>query len=797
VFFGLPPAKTTKPRFRRAGAVSSIGVVAIYAVFAAAWIVASDYAVPRLFPQPRDFVAVSTGKGLLFVALTAGLLYGLLRRILARAHAASLRADHDIRESNDRFMTLFRACPIGVMLSRVEDGRILEANDAFLQWIGFGRHEVIGRTTTELALFADPMQRSRMLESMRSDGNLRNLHVRGRRRSGLESTVSISSNPIEMREGRCMLTTLEDIGERLRAAEVLRMTHDRMNTFVRHAPLCVAMFDRNMVYLAASDRWTQEHGTADADLIGRCEYEVHPDLPAAWRLNHQRGLAGESLKNDEDLWIDTDGTRRWQRWTIVPWTDEADAVGGIIISLEDITARKRDEDRITHLATHDALTNLPNRARMTEAIERARARAGETRRMVAVVLVDLDHFKFINDSHGHRFGDLLLQAAAARLVATQPDPDCVGRLGGDEFVVLLARPAKRADSYVLAQRLIEAFRRPLRVDGRDVVVTASIGVSLYPEAGATAEKLLANADIAMYRAKSLGRNAYQFFTAEMSEASRQRTQLEGELRLALSRDQLHLVYQPKIDLASGRIVGCEALLRWQHPEMGAISPAQFIPVAEETGLIVGIGDWALRAACRQNKAWQLAGLPRIVMSVNLSTRQFRQHDVPQWVRDVLVDQELDADTMELELTESIIADDTENVIESVDALKRMGLKLSIDDFGTGFSSLAYLKRFRVDTLKIDQSFVRNMLADPDDATIALAIIALAHRLRMTVVAEGVETAEQCEFLRRNGCDAIQGYLFSRPVPPKALADMLRSGRRLALNADENADRASQPESTEP
>jgi diguanylate cyclase (GGDEF)-like protein/PAS domain S-box-containing protein len=774
----------------RKSAVSATPVVVGYAVFAVIWIAATDYALPWLVPDPKGFVAISIAKGVLFVAVTSALLYFLLRRMLARSREASLRAEQKVRESNERFATLFRVSPIGVVLSVIEDGRILEANDAFLAMTGFRREEVVGRTTSELGIFGDPRQRARMIEAMQAQGSLRNHQVRGRRRSGEETVVAVSSNPIEMVEGRCMLNTIEDIGERIRAEEVLRLANERMNKFVRHAPICVAMFDRNMEYLAASDRWLQEHDKQEADLIGRCQYDVYPDLPESWRQAHRRGLAGESVKSDEDLWIRSDGSKRWQRWAVVPWMDETGAVGGIIVSSENVTEKKRDEERIAHLATHDALTNLPNMTRMKERIGDAIEMANQNRKMVAIFLVDLDHFKFINDSYGHGFGDALLQAASARLAAALPDPDCVGRMGGDEFVVLLAQPNKRADAYVLAQRIVEAFRNPLQVDGRDVVVTASIGVSLYPEAGAVVDKLLANADIAMYRAKTLGRNAYQFFTTEMSEASRLRTQLEGELRLALARQQLHLVYQPKIDLASGRIVGCEALLRWQHPELGPISPAQFIPVAEETGLILSIGDWVLRTACEQNKAWQLDGLPRIVMSVNLSARQFRQHDVPQWVRDVLVDVELDADTMELELTESIIAEDTENVIESVDALKRMGVKLSIDDFGTGFSSLAYLKRFHVDTLKIDQSFVRNMLTDPDDATIAVAIVALAHSLRMTVVAEGVETVEQCEFLRRNGCDAIQGYLFSRPVPPDALADMLRADRRLTAGPGQRRQLAS-------
>jgi len=333
--------------------------------------------------------------------------------------------------------------------------------------------------------------------------------------------------------------------------------------------------------------------------------------------------------------------------------------------------------------------------------------------------------------------------------------------------------------FMVAQKALQALAAPFLLEGREIYLSASIGASVFPQDGQDAETLIANADVAMYRAKDLGRNTCQFFTREMSEGVLRRVDLENKLRLAISQNQLRLDYQPKVDLASGRITGCEALVRWTHPELGAVSPGQFIPVAEESGLIVPIGDWVLRTACAQGKAWLDAGLPPISVSVNLSARQFLQQDVVSWVLDALRETALPPGQLELELTESLIAQDTEKVIATVNQLKASGVHLSIDDFGTGYSSLSYLKRFRVDTLKIDQSFVRHMLKEPGDAAIVRAVISLAHSLKMKVIAEGVETAEHCAFLRQHGCDEIQGYYFSKPVPAEQFAQLLGSDKQLA------------------
>ena len=452
----------------------------------------------------------------------------------------------------------------------------------------------------------------------------------------------------------------------------------------------------------------------------------------------------------------------------------------LLAMLNDITERKRYEERIAYLATHDALTGLPNRRLIEDHIAQAITHSRRTGRQTALLFVDLDRFKVVNEGYGRAHGDTLLKAAAGRLAGAVREGDTIARLYGDEFLVLLDDLRRTADVYVVAQKLLDALAQPVAVEGRDVQVTASAGVSLYPLDGESADALISHANAAMQRAKALGGNAYQFYTKEMGEASQRLVELETELRGALANGQLELAFQPRVDLESRRITGCEALLRWNHPRLGAVSPASFIPIAEDSGLIVPIGEWVLRTACARLKAWTDAGHAPIVVSVNLSIRQFLQQDVAALVLRVLRETGLSPGQLELEITESLIAQDTDEVIATLNRVKAAGVKLAIDDFGTGYSSLSYLKHFRADSLKIDQSFVRDMLMDPDDAIIALAVISLAHSLRMSAVAEGVETAEQCAFLKENGCDGIQGYYFSRPVSAEALEALLREDRRLAF-----------------
>jgi diguanylate cyclase (GGDEF)-like protein len=432
------------------------------------------------------------------------------------------------------------------------------------------------------------------------------------------------------------------------------------------------------------------------------------------------------------------------------------------------------QERLQHMAQHDALTELPNRVLFLDRLKQAVARARWHERLVAVLFVDMDRFKTINDTLGHEVGDKLLQALAERFTASVREGDTVARFGGDEFVVLLDDVASEKDIGVVAQKVLEALAPPFAIDGQDLYITASIGVSLYPNDGEDSTTLLKNADIAMYRAKDLGKNTYQFYSADMSARAFERLTLESSLRHAIERNEFRLYYQPQIDTASGAILGVEALLRWQHPDFGLVSPAEFIPLLEETGLIVPAGDWVLRTACEQLRAWHAAGWPQLRMAVNLSPRQFQTAGLAQSVERVLSTLGCDPGLLELEITESVLLRHTATTLETLEALHALGVRMAIDDFGTGYSSLSYLRRYSIDTLKIDRSFVHDVPDDADDSALASAIIVLAQSLRLDVIAEGVETEAQRDFLRARGCHQMQGYLFSRPLPAADITRLLET-----------------------
>jgi diguanylate cyclase (GGDEF)-like protein/PAS domain S-box-containing protein len=443
---------------------------------------------------------------------------------------------------------------------------------------------------------------------------------------------------------------------------------------------------------------------------------------------------------------------------------------------EDITERRLYQVRIEHQANYDTLTGLANRSLLQDRLQQALLTAASSGRRIAVAFVDLDRFKFINDSLGHHVGDELLKAVAARLKSCVRDCDTVARLGGDEFVLLIN--GHTGPEYVrqLMEKMLAAVAQPWIIEQGEFLVSCSIGVALHPDDGEEALTLLKHADSAMYRAKDNGRNNFQFFTRELNALMTEQLELETHLRRALERNQFVLRYQPRVNLLTGQIVGAEALLRWRIPQRGTIAPLRFITLAEETGLIVPIGKWVLQTACAQNKAWQDAGLPPIVVSVNVSPRQFRHESLVQTVAEALASTGLEPRHLELELTESMVMHDAPQLVAMLDELKELGVKIAVDDFGTGYSSLSYLKRFPVDRLKVDRSFVEHMTTEADDATIVRAIISLGHNLGLKVVAEGVETAQQARALRAYQCDEAQGFLFARAVSARHLPRLVTRSR---------------------
>ncbi len=447
---------------------------------------------------------------------------------------------------------------------------------------------------------------------------------------------------------------------------------------------------------------------------------------------------------------------------------------------QDLEERKRVEQNIRHMAHHDALTGLPNRALFRDRLTHAMAQADRYHQILAVLFLDLDRFKAINDTLGHNVGDQLLKIAAERLRSCVRDCDTVARLGGDEFTIIVDDIVEVKDAAIVAQKILDTLSQPFNLHGHEVFISVSIGLTLYPNDDENADNLLRNADSAMYRAKEYGRNNYQFYVADMNVKARERLMLESQLRRALDRNEFTLYYQPRVDLLSGHVIGAEALLRWRHPEMGLVPPVQFIPILEETGMIIPVGEWVLQQASEQNRIWQDQGLKPIRMAVNLSVRQFIQKELADSILSIIERVGLAPEFLELEITEDLLLEQNQTNIITLTKLRNRGVHISIDDFGTGYSSLSYLKRLPIDTLKIDQSFLRDIENDPDNKAITSAIIAMASSLHLNVLAEGVETEEQLAFLRAQGCNEIQGFSFSKPLTAEEFEKLLVDGRQMRL-----------------
>ena len=571
--------------------------------------------------------------------------------------------------------------------------------------------------------------------------------------------------------------------------ELLRQERDRLresetlySNMVELAAIGISHVDVNGRFVHVNRRLCDMLGYTREELLERSVVDIsHPDDRSETDKGRQRLQAGEidSFKI-EKRYLRKDGTPIWVHLTIAAQRAADGRRLNDISIVEDITERREAQSRVQYLATHDEMTGLANRTLFQELLSNAIATGNRYGRRFAVLFIDLDRFKIINDSLGHEGGDQLLKEMAARLKANVRESDVLARFGGDEFVLLANEVPDRATASLIARNLLLLTMKPVRIVGQQCRVTASIGVAMYPEDAADVNALMKHADMAMYRAKEEGKNGFQFYSPSIGAVSEKRLQFEAGLRDAIGHDELSLHYQAKVDIGSGQIRGVEALLRWTNAEFGEVAPAQFIPIAEESGLIVPLGLWALRTACAQAVAWLEQGLPPLSMAVNLSPRQFLDPGLVESIRRALVDTGMPPNMLELEITESVMLHDIETAVKKLMAIRALGVKLAVDDFGTGYSSLSQLKRFPIDSLKIDRSFIKGIPTDKDDMAITEAILALGKTLGVTIVAEGVETLEQQNFLRRHACHEMQGFYFSRPIPPEQFADFYRThanGRR--------------------
>lgn len=564
------------------------------------------------------------------------------------------------------------------------------------------------------------------------------------------------------------LSTAQDITEHKKSERELR----KLSQAIEQSPNTVIITDSeaNIEYVNAA--FTTATGYTLDDVIGKNPrfFQSGKTSPSAYtalwdQLKEGKSWHGEFINKGKD------GTEFIEEVKIAPIYQTDGSLSHYMAIKDDITEKKRTEERVHYLANYDLLTGLPNRSqlieRITYFINVAKRHDGE----FSVMFLDLDHFKDINDMLGHSIGDILLVELAKRIQSTIREEDTVSRLGGDEFIFILPSTSVHGVANVV-EKLLETITKPFSIEQNELIVTASIGIAIYPIDGTDPETLLKNADTAMYQAKQNGRNNYRFFTKAMQETLARNIQLTNALRHALEKDELHVVYQPQVDISDAHIIGAEALLRWNHPELGAISPAEFIPLAEESGLILPIGEWVLRTAVTQAKAWIDCGFPPIIVAVNLSAVQFRHPHLPELVTTILEEIGLPPEYLELELTEAVAMHDPKSAYAIMDNLHDRGIRMSIDDFGTGYSSLSYLKKFKVYKLKIDQSFIRDISTDPEDKAIVNAVISMAHSLGLKAIAEGVETIEQLKYLREQGCDEVQGYYFSKPLIPESFNEFI-------------------------
>jgi diguanylate cyclase (GGDEF)-like protein/PAS domain S-box-containing protein len=705
--------------------------------------------------------------------------------VLADDVTDQINAEAEAQRSNQMLETVMDNIPQRIFW-KDRESRYLGCNMAFARDAGLAYPEqVVGKTDDDLPWreIADEVRRhdAEVIESGVPKMNYEfDMIVDGEHRTTITSKLPFTDS-----DGRVLgvLGSYTDITQRKRADLALRLQSRALDASV-NAILITGPSETGNLIEYVNPAFKRITGYDPSEVIGQdCRLLQRDDRDQEGIAAIRQALAANREVTAVLRNYRKDGALFWNQLYVAPVPDPDGAPTHHIGVINDVTALIRYQEQLEYQANYDSLTRLPNRNLLRDRLQHALVVAQRHHNGVAVVFIDLDGFKNVNDSLGHSVGDRLLAVVADRLARCARATDTVARHGGDEFVVVLTDTSDEQSLIAWMERVRATISEPVWLDGTELYVGCSMGASLFPQDGDDAETLMKKADLAMYRAKDMGRNTFQFFQPEMNASAGARMNLERRLRRALRDNEFLLHYQPQVDIGSGQIVGVEALIRWRDPEVGLVPPSSFIPVAEESGLIGPLSEWVLREACRQNKQWQDEGLPPARVSVNLSARQFQQRNIAKLVKQVLAETGLEPRYLELELTESTIMRNAEEAVTMLNELHALGIGLAIDDFGTGYSSLSYLKRFPVDRLKIDRSFVSDIGISNDDETITSAIIALAHSLKMQVIAEGVETSAQLDFLKERACDEMQGYFFAKPLPRDAIPGMLQQGAaRPTLNA---------------
>ncbi len=696
---------------------------------------------------------------------------GRLGRQLEQTRVAIRSLFDDVRQREERFRTIVTQVPGAVFRYR-PDGPIEFVSDAIEDISGYTAAQLMRATTHSWVNLITPEDRRaqrRIVKQAIAERHQYETEYRIIDATGTERWVLETGQPQFPDDGAAPWVDgiLSDISDRKDNEMRIEALLAEQSAILDNVMFGV-MFVRHRTILSVNPRCEQLFGYTAAEMVGKSTSIVFPtsfDFEAAGARQYGVLSQGEDF-SEERQYRRRDGSTFWCMVSGCAIDRNRPNEGSIWV-YADITARKEAEDQLEHLAHHDPLTALPNRLLFNDRLQHALDRAGRSHEQLALLFIDLDRFKNVNDTLGHHIGDELLKQVAQMLSDRLREGDTLARLGGDEFVVLLEDVAGQHAATLVAEKLVALFEQPFLVAGHELFVTCSIGVSVYPQDAADLNMLIRNADVAMYQAKARGRNGYQFYAPSMAGEGVERLRLETYLRRSIEKDEIFLNYQPQVEIDTGRLIGVEALVRWNHPDLGLVPPARFIPLAEDTGYISQLGEWVLHEACRQMVRWQQAGLHVPKIAVNLSVRQFERGTIVGMVADILRETGLEPHRLQLEVTESVIMN-TGDALAFINGLHAIGVSLAIDDFGTGYSSLAYLKQMPVQTLKIDRSFIKDIHTDVNDEAIAIAIIQLGKSMNLSVIAEGVETAEQAAFLLRHGCNQAQGYFYSRPVMPDDL-----------------------------